>query len=831
MSSLQKGKWDQCKGRTMKALRKDSMNVAARYVLSRYFFTPGNPSYQLDSAYCHALRAIQDFTRLPDRQREKLMRFPVDSLLLLKHRQAIDSAAFVRAMKINTEQSYIDFIGRFTFAEQLNRAHELRDEVAFIDALKENTYQSFYSFLTRYPAASRAGEARERYEKLLYDARTKDRKLKSYRNFLDEFPQSPYRAQAETQIFELSTASGNVDAFLYFMQQYPASRWVARARNIAYHLLKENEEVIPESLLTDSLVALRAREQGYWVPYYKDGRFGFMDDSGQEVIPPIVSELDKGYLCGNITEELLVTDQGIIARNGAFVYTGEVQELEDLEYGFILVTDDACSSLEHKSGFALASCIEDARVLAGSLLGIKENSKWTIKTLTGRTLPVGEFDDADAIENVVIVKKAGRYWLIRSEDLARSVDQFTPEFSKPVDEVKRWSNRLLWVRIDSLQGLWDVKLNEVIKPEKQSIVAVANGAMLRTQEGIVLWNEVSGRSSVYQDVQLNSQWIVARQENQWQLLSSSLSPSGTISFDSVYFTGPFLTGISRDSLRVYITPEEFLRLSAKASIRFLPGKDSLYFLLVEEGDKKTVYNSKGALLFTVQYDRIEYAGENLFQVIRREKRGLINLQGKLVVPTEYDAMGNLQEGSVPILKDRKFGYLDIAQRKEIKPVYEKNLLRYNTQYLIAHKNGLNALIDWNNKPVTAFEFEEIRYWNDSAALVRKDYQWMIYNFITKKTLMRNIRDFRWLRDDPEDKIIIIHQDNHYGVISNRSGTVLQATYSDIINLGSTTQPMYFTEKHVEEASIYVVIYYDAAGKLIRRQVFETDDYEKIYCHQ
>jgi hypothetical protein len=41
--------------------------------------------------------------------------------------------------------------------------------------------------------------------------------------------------------------------------------------------------------------------------------------------------------------------------------------------------------------------------------------------------------------------------------------------------------------------------------------------------------------------------------------------------------------------------------------------------------------------------------------------------------------------------------------------------------------------------------------------------------------------------------------------------------------------MYFTEKHVEEASIFVVIYYNSEGKLLRKEIYDQDDYEKIYC--
>jgi hypothetical protein len=59
--------------------------------------------------------------------------------------------------------------------------------------------------------------------------------------------------------------------------------------------------------------------------------------------------------------------------------------------------------------------------------------------------------------------------------------------------------------------------------------------------------------------------------------------------------------------------------------------------------------------------------------------------------------------------------------------------------------------------------------------------------------------------------------------------VIPATFTYILNIGSSEQPLYFTEKHVEEASIFVVIYYDQSGKFRYRQVYEEDDYERILC--
>jgi len=75
----------------------------------------------------------------------------------------------------------------------------------------------------------------------------------------------------------------------------------------------------------------------------------------------------------------------------------------------------------------------------------------------------------------------------------------------------------------------------------------------------------------------------------------------------------------------------------------------------------------------------------------------------------------------------------------------------------------------------------------------------------------------------------VRQDNATGIISNRRGIIIPFKYSDIINLGTAEDPLYFTERHIEEAAISVVVYYDKHGKIIRRLAMETDEFEKIVC--
>lgn len=388
---------------------------------------------------------------------------------------------------------------------------------------------------------------------------------------------------------------------------------------------------------------------------------------------------------------------------------------------------------------------------------------------------------------------------------------------------------MVWVKLGNEQGVLNQKLNEWISLSTQELTPTFFGAVSQFNNGYRLHDKTAISSPLFYRVKVSQPWVGVQQEGSWRLIDPATKKFQSTAFDSIGFIGPFAMGLRNDSLRVYLSKSNFVESLQTTRVLFIPGKDSLFFLLLDEGDKKTLFDTKGSRLFTVNFDRIEYNNEGFFTVIKKEKRGLISLDGRTVVQPEFDAMGTVNHGVVAILKDKKFGFLDVVHKREIKPEYDKNILRYSATKMIAFKNGFYGLIGWDNKPTTPFEFEEIRYWNDSSALVKKNFNWIIYNFVEKKIVLDKIKTFKWVLDTDQEKIMIVQQENSYGVMSNKRGVIIPATFTDIVNLGSAMVPLYFTEKHVEEASIFVVIYYDKAGKQLRRQVYEADDYEKLYC--
>jgi outer membrane protein assembly factor BamD (BamD/ComL family) len=840
LNSLEKKNWDKARTQLTKALRKDTINAAARYVLACYFAETANPAHHLDSAHLHTALALADLQKTDFRGRERLKRFPLDSTILIHLSQRVDSAAFEKARELNTEEAYVHFLDVYTAAAERPQAIELRDEVAYLAALRDNTYTAFAAFLQKYPNSSRATDVKARYEKTLYQVKTKSHRLADYETFLREYPATTYRHDAERQIFELMTIAGTPEAFRRFLTKYPRSSAFTYARNMLYYMLfeKGSDRGLDQTLdpfWDDSLRHAAILDKQYLVPFYKDGRYGFLDQQGLEAIPPSSTTLDPAYDCGNITDDLLLVSDKVITKTNTISDTGHFTALDDIGFGFVLAETEKGYRLFHKSAGTIFSHVDDARLLDGRFLAVKTDTLWSLHTLTGRKLNVAAYDDIAIVGNALILRRDNRYEVGRTTELSAEPDAGPITLMGKFEEVKPWPHHSLWIRTDNHEGVIDSAFHESIRTGRHHLQPIPAGALATSESGYSFFTR-AGQSVYFRNAVLSDPWTAVR-HYLWRLYDPATGGDVSPAYDTITFAGPFAIGHLGDTLAIHFTPTAPPEIFTSApSIAFMPGKDSTAFLVLTEGEKKTIYNSEGQKLFMLSCDQIAHAGGDIFVITRKDRsrkdqKGLVGKGGKLLLPAEFDAIGSIANGSVSLLKDRRFGLFDVAQQRQIKPVYDKNINRYARDYLTTVVNGKYGFVSWDNKPIGTFDFDEVRYWNDSVSWVRKSYQWMLYNIRSQKVVEAHVAGYKLVSDLPGENIAIISQEGHYGVISSTRGEIIPATLSRIINVGSVEHPMYLTAKHVEEASIYVVIYYDQNGAVLKRQVYEEEDYEHIRCLQ
>lgn len=830
---MNKGKWIKAEQSIKKALRKDSINAEAKLVYAQWYFSPDNPKYSIDSAYKFTLASLADYGNVDLHQREKMQRFPLDSVVLVKLRKQIDSAAFERAKGYNSEGAYIAFLRRFTYAKQRENAIELRDEVSFLDALKDNTYQSFDKYLKRYPNSHRTVEAKNRYEKLLFEDKTKDKKLKSYVAFYEEFPNSPFRNVAIQQIFEISTASGEIKDYLDFISQYKEFKsLVQRAEDIVLHLALQQNMKIPTIILSDSVRQVLANDDSYWIPVLKNGKFGFMDSDGKEKIEPQFTKIDNNYLCGNITEDFLITSSGVVSRSNKLLIEGEVESVDDLGYGILMVDLKDCRQLVYKSGFMLVpDCVEDARVIAGHFLAIKHDQKWTLHSFSGKQLITEKYDDISSEESIIVFHKSGKLILNTVEQIVFAADSNHLPDNMVFDDARKLNSDKILVKNGSLEGIVNSDLKFIIPLDRQVLTLTSFGFTKRVLNKVttVGLSEKIDKEE-YTEIKPYLNWLGLYQSHRAMLyhLPSSRIIEGNL--DSLWFTNRLAMAALGDSVKVIFGSGRKMIFPKSTKVSFVKSPDSVRFFYLEEKNKKQIYDvDSGIKRFSLEFDDIEELENGLFLITHKNKKGVVGLDGKMVLPIEYDAIVKTSDNAISLLKDRKFGLYDIRRRKLFKAVYDRNVTFFNESILVVHKNGFYGFMNMDSSPISPFQFDEVRPWNDSSAFVRKDYRWMIYSVYDGKIANDQIKDYRFIKYTKEEKIAIIHKENEYGVLSSTRGVIIPPTFSDLLNLGTAEKPFYFTEKHVEEAGIFVVIYYDENGLMVRRHIYESEEYDSIYC--
>ncbi len=817
-------KWMKAELSIRKARVKDSLSPEAPFLLSLYYFNDRHPTFHIDSANEYHRLAGRLFTG-----RERNRRSVPDSATLVRLRTRIDSAAFEKAKRDDTEDAYQYFISHYASAKEVPMAIELRDEQAFLKALKANASQSFRLFLERYPASHRAREAMNRMERLEFEEVTKDKRRASYERFYREFPRSPYRSLAEQKMFELITASGSPKSFLRFLKAYPGSRWATRARSLLFSLQRDGEEFADAPWKTDSLKRAE-RSSAYWVPVIKSGLYGFIDERGTEVISPRFKQIPEGYRCGEISERYVVTSQGLLARNGAMVWAGLVKDFDDLGLGFVFIATDSGGFVMHESGFHLTTAgTDDALVIANRFVAVNQNDQWAVLTLTGVRLLPQDFDDIAVLDSVVQLTKNHKKILTTPARMARASAglEFKEDFV--FDETRKWGDQHYWVRNGVLEGVVDANLKFLIPLDRQILRKTSFGFVAAKGDGVYVNGIKKLERKAYKLVAEQAGWVRMKDTagRHW-LFDRGFG--WLISGDSVWFQGQLAFLQGQDSVSAHLPGGQRLSFLKGSFFQFKEYRDSSAWLVLEEKKKKVVYDAAtGARLYAAEVDQIEPTSESLFLVTLAKKKGLVRADGKIVLPVEYDAIVPSGEHSFSLLKDKKFGWFDSRTKSLVKPVFDRNVRPYNDKLWLAFKENGYVFIHADGKPLGIDQWTDVQYWTDSIAWVKKGDSWRLLDVASQKIKLDNIKVFRYLSDSPTEKIALVQQEKVFGVISTRRGTIIPIQYTDIINLGTGEIPLYFTERHIAEAGISVIVYFNQYGKIIRKQAMEADEFEKIAC--
>lgn len=849
---LEKGDYVKLEELLQKSIEKDSINAGAKYLYSLLFLTTKYPDYNIDTAYYFINEAIDNYARHDEKVIEDLVKLGINDSSFSAQKLEIEAHAFSRAKEQHTIDKYNFFLNKFSGNIHSESAFALRNEIAYNDAVKQNTYEALQYFMLNYPDALQVEDAKTKYEELLYITKTKDKRLESYVRFLKNNVNSPFRDVAEESIFKISTADNDLDSYMTFIEQYPNSKMRRKAQNLMYHVYKEYSSaqgftnkfnILNEQ---DSLLRIARAEIGFLIPIFEMNKYGFSKLNGEKLIDFTYSKIKRDYYCGNIKEDFLEVEleeeQMIVSRIGDKIFAGQYDVVEDLGCGILKIKKDGYFGVYHKSGFQMIDFnYEDVGLVANAFIKYKYNGKWGLKSFSNVDILPAKFDDIFSEGRFVLLENKGLYAVQNVENLSRAADLKNPRLDFTYDDYELiYASQLLLFKED-METVIDLKLKEKIKLGRQSFYELFDGWMVKNNNKISIYDQIFYPLSdlEFDKVDFNKSSAALKIGNKWGIFNAESEFPTTFPYDSVRFLSEEIGIVINSDTTFAIFESEIIDITYSTETRLLrPStlKDdnerryAQYLLTKTSKGIYKVFNIYGQKIIDGKYESIEALGREYLLIEKSGKKGLFHGSGKLALKMKYNAIGNYDNDYVSTLINGKFGIYNYKKNVFLSAKYEKALKPFGNNYFIGIKGSSLGLVNRENEDVTGYRFDEILDWNDSVALVKEDDKWNLYDIKNDNYIFEGISEYTVLRDDEDEKILMVIKNSQSGILSNKYGVIVGASFNDIINIGTVENPVYFAEKYILEADFYVIIYYDAKGRILRKQVFTDEkEYEKIYC--
>ncbi|MGB3780188.1 MAG: hypothetical protein WA960_17625 [Tunicatimonas sp.] len=772
--------------------------------------------------------------------------------------QRYNALAFQGLTQEGDLSSYLRFLETYPNSPYRPQAERAIYEISTADGSLED----FARFARQYP---RSAPARPAVNTLYHLYRT----AYAPRNFLQDFPGLPYadslRRAIRTEDRSLAPVLGETGFGFIDSQGAPLS-------NTAYNFLPDS--YLCEGVLTGFVHAARQDNQQL--------RHDVLNKTGEKIFSFAEAYAAADSLAIRIDDAVVDRGAGLLEVTA----DGKFRVMHQGGHAII-------SAPEQVAEIELMAADETAGhswPVPYQFIKFRVGEQWGLKAFSGRTLLEPAYASIEEFGPFVVLERDGlRAVTNRKQILANPESLSALRFR--YDDVAGLNDGLLLVYREEMEGVVNDALNEVVPLESHQVVRRFRSDSLATDYWLLKHTDTlhqmvddtlrTSTSSTYsryepenpspdtlryQRAFYNDRWLALKREKFWLVDDGQKEE-----YDSVQILGDHFVltladdASSRDSATVRLATGEQLRFHRRAkgrnaSFRLLrtngivPTSELREFLWVQPPTgPSSIINHRGETILEQPLTGATVYPQGLIVTEQGRRQGLVDSLGNELLPARYEGIGNYAPaGTLSLFDKKKFGLYVYPADIVLEPIYESALTRYSeadsaAQWrFVAKNNGKYGIVTATNQRLTPFAFERVVYWNDSSALVKADGRWMIYRLTSTTTqwsslnpdnvLYEGIDDFSFFQEGDErsetEQLLRIYSQQAYGVLSNQRGEVLAPTYDGISLFGDPTGDdyLYLTEKYVPEADLYILIYLNAAGKLVKRQALTAEQYDRLYCN-
>ncbi len=807
-------------------LAKDTISASIPFVLAKLYVTPHWSNYQLDSAYYFSMLSLARYGLLNEKRLDRHIKEGFGKTRLLSLKGHIDSLAFDVAKAGGTELDYQTFIKVHTDAHELDSAIYYRNEEAYKTASIINSLQSYKQFLDAYPKADDWAKANAKYQRMLYKQSTINGKLEAFKAFVSLHPSSPYYEKAVNHIYAIEIGQNTTQVMLAFIRRYPHAQAAQRVIGLLYHthLVQEPAssftDKFPSINISDSLVKVIKMHEKTLLPMWS-GTFFQMKNLEQKVVIDSLYTIDKKTID---TDFMLVkkgNGQALIGKTGNSFYTGTNIEFQKEDRGFVFLKKQKATIIVHKNGDRINGGNE--AFLLGAYIAYQSNQKWGVKSITNLELLPPIYDRIWVENGLILLKKKDKTVFIKEQILHPALDGNLVALPNGVDDYEWLTDHLLWVIKDDKEGLFSASLKELVPLGNYQIDLAGKGWSIMKKSDIAI-------------PKFSADALVNFEENKvWQI--GTLKDSLLIKYNYTSSFSPLharLLGPSAiimhwaDTSFVYLSDTiRFYKPSIAEVKPLLNQENEVFYYEIIEGKNKVVVNYKGKKLDLPTYKKIIPLNKFFFQLEIGKSKQLFSAEGLLIMDG-FEGSSLINDTTISILNNQQFGLIQPFDSVQIGTNYSSKLVPIADSLWVVSEAGYVGIINNLDSVKLPIRYEEINYWTNGLLFVKRNLKWHIFDLKTLKFVEEGIVNYNSITRNRSPKISY-QKGVGIGIFDSKKGIVLKPTYTAISLQGTLQEPYYQAEKHVEEAGLHIMLYYNMDGDLLFQNILNEAAFSALYA--
>lgn len=437
----------------------------------------------------------------------------------------------------------------------------------------------------------------------------------------------------------------------------------------------------------------------------KNGKFGFVNEKGIEIVPPKYDEVDVfneerarfrngkkwGFLDTNGNEIVPATYTGCKNfKNGlAAVSSGRNAGYIDLN-GYIALPLKYVSAGSFESGNAVVTVKNQAGYVVYIIIDTQGNA------LTPECKQIDRFTDFPDVL-LLTTYSSGKCGLYKNG----SGIILPPEYG----EVRQFDDKYFILRNSEKYGMFHIN-SGIVLPVKYDSIEIINGQNVAIENKKYYNVECQNET-----VSLSLNYELTNRAKKKSLLRKRIRIGLVVILMAVLISVGMIIRI--------INP--FWLWSMQFSQITMVDTNNQYYI-VKKGEKFGLVNNKKDIVIKCNYLQLDRVFKNYYRAKLGNKYGLIDIEEKIILPFEYDDIWGQQNGSINYinLENNDFrGVADVNAKIVVPVVYESIYFPRNDSLIIAKHKSKYGLINMNNEILLPFEYANITSFEDSCFLIKK----------------------------------------------------------------------------------------------------------------